>query len=207
MGGTAVPALAAAGDPDQAFVELVERHRETMQAWCRLGEAIDKAMKAIRVYAPRVQYGHRRSHGERTPLYAHTVDELKRAIGPWHQGLPAISAEDHRRRNARRNGLIAELHRRKTVYEAKAEAVGLRQLEHDQDALWQAAKGIEAEIRDRPAAGFLGIAAKVRFFLEHYADGSEARGWRWETATWSPAEQILANAHADAARLAGRATS
>ncbi|MEE8228033.1 MAG: hypothetical protein V3R30_14500 [Kiloniellales bacterium] len=118
VGGTAVPALAAAGDPDQAFVELVERHRETMQAWCRLGEAIDKAMKAIRVYAPRVQYGHRRSHGERTPLYAHTVDELKRAIGPWHQGLPAISAEDHRRRNARRNGLIAELHRRKTVYEA-----------------------------------------------------------------------------------------
>ncbi len=205
VGGVATPALAAAGgDPDQVFIELIHRHRETMRAWERLGESETEAAEAIKHYCPRVYYGNNLSRGGRTPRYARSVDQLMRETEHWCSPSPTRSAETIRKRTAWRDGLAADLRQQQAAYDAQAEAVGLRRIKRDAEALWQTAKRIEAEIRDRPAAGYLGIAVKVRFFLENYAEGSEVIGWRWETSKWGPAEQVLANAYADAARLGGR---
>ena len=73
------------------------------------------------------------------------------------------------------------------------------------EALWAEAEKVELEIRDRPAAGLLGIAVKLRYHLQHYAEGAGTRGWRFEDEELSWEDQFIANAYADAMRLAGDA--
>ena len=67
----------------------------------------------------------------------------------------------------------------------------------------EAADVIEVEIRNRPAVGCLGLAVKIRFFLENFSEPAERAGWQWDGAEWHTNEQMLVNAYTNAMRLAG----